>query len=236
MSDEGRQRHCQCPVAIIFQCMQKAKARDVFESEVSKMKAVRVGIWLLVVSSALLVAAQTQEFSLKVLELKGNAEVRLPDGEQRRVKVNEQFPAGTAVRTDEKSMAILVWLPYKARVKLAPETEVQLMPTRVLSLQSGRIWVGTPPPPMGERRFPLPVQCKQVQIVGSPEAIFSVACQPDGTVTISVDQGSVVASVGESAITVPKLRMIVVTPQNVIVGPMPLTKNEQLMWDMGGVR
>jgi hypothetical protein len=236
MSDEGRQKHCQCPVAIIFQCMQKAKARDVFESEVGKMKAVRVGIWLLVVSSALLVAAQTQEFSLKVLELKGSAEVRLPDREQRRVKVNEQFPAGTAVRTDRKSMAILVWLPYKARVKLAPETEVQLMPTRALSLQSGRIWVGTPPPPMGERRFPLPVQCKQVQIVGSPEAIFSVACQPDGTVTISVDQGSVVASVGESAITVPKLRMIVVTPQNVIVGPMPLTKNEQLMWDMGGVR
>ncbi|MCC6039034.1 MAG: hypothetical protein LM632_12595, partial [Armatimonadetes bacterium] len=170
------------------------------------MKAVRVGIWLLVVSSALLVAAQTQEFSLKVLELKGNAEVRLPDGEQRRVKVNEQFPAGTAIRTDRKSMAILVWLPYKARVKLAPETEVQLMPTRALSLQSGRIWVGTPPPPMGERRFPLPVQCKQVQIVGSPEAIFSVACQPDSTVIVSVDQGSVVASVGESAITVPKLR------------------------------
>lgn len=236
MSDKGRQKHCQCPVAIIFQCMQKAKARDVFESEVGKMKAVRVGIWLLVVSSALLVAAQTQKFSLKVLELKGSAEVRLPDRDQRRVKVNEQFPAGTAVRTDRKSMAILVWLPYKARVKLAPETEVQLMPTRALSLQSGRIWVGTPPPPMGERRFPLPVQCKQVQIVGSPEAIFSVACQSDGTVTISVDQGSVVASVGESAITVPKLRMIVVTPQNVIVGPMPLTKNEQLMWDMGGVR
>ena len=236
MSDEGRQKHCQCPVAIIFQCMQKAKARDVFESEVGKMKAVRVGIWLLVVSSALLVAAQAQEFSLKVLELKGNAEVRLPDGEQRRVKVNEQFPAGTAIRTDRKSTAILVWLPYKARVKLAPETEVQLMPTRALSLQSGRIWVGTPPPPMGERRFPLPVQCKQVQIVSSPEAIFSVACQPDGTVTISVDQGSVVASVGESAITVPKLRMIVVTPQNVVIGPMPLTKNEQLMWDMGGVR
>jgi len=92
MSDEGRQRHCQCPVAIIFQRMRKAKARKVFESEVVAMKAVRVGIWLLVVSSALLVAAQTQEFSLKVLELKGNAEVRLPDGEQRRVKVNEQFP------------------------------------------------------------------------------------------------------------------------------------------------
>jgi len=103
-------------------------------------------------------------------------------------------------------------------------------------LQSGRIWVGTPPPPMGERRFPLPVQCKQVQIVSSPDAIFSVACQPDGAVTISVDQGSVIASVGERAITVPKLSMIVLTPQNVVIGPMPLTKNEQLMWDMGGVR
>jgi len=200
------------------------------------MKVAWTGIWSLVASLILLVAAQTQEFSLKVLELKGSAEVRLPDGEQRRVRVNEQFPVGTVVRTGTKSMIILEWLPYKARVKLAPETEVQLMPTRVLSLQSGRIWVGTPPPPMGERRFPLPVQCKQVQIVSSPDAIFSVACQPDGTVTISVDQGSVVASVGESIITVPKLRMIVVTPQNEVIGPMPLTKNEQLMWDMGGVR
>jgi len=219
-----------------FSAQAKARARKVFESEVVAMKAVRVGIWSLVVSSALLVAAQTREFSLRILELKGNAEVRLPNGEQRRAKVNEQFPVGTVVRTGTKSMVILEWLPYKARVKLAPETEVQLMPTRVLSLQSGRIWVGTPPPPMGERRFPLPVQCKQVQLVSSPEAIFSVACQPDGTVTISVDQGSVVVSVGESVITVPKLRMIVVTPQNVVIGPMPLTKNEQLMWDMGGVR
>ncbi len=219
-----------------FSAHEKSEGKKVFESEVVAMKAVRVGIWSLVVGCALLVAAQTQEFSLKILELKGNAEVRLPNGEQRRVKVNEQFPVGTVVRTGTKSMVILEWLPYKARVKLAPETEVQLMPTRALSLQIGRIWVGTPPPPIGERRFPLPVQCRQVQLVSSPEAIFSVACQPDGTVTISVDQGSVVASVGESVITVPKLRMIVVTPQNVVIGPMSLTKNEQLMWDMGGVR
>jgi len=219
-----------------FSAQAKAKARKVFESEVGAMEAVRVGIWSLVFSLTLLVAAQTQEFSLKVVELKGSAEVRLPDGRQRGVKVNEQFPVGTLVRTGTKSMVFLEWLPYKAKVKLAPETEVQLMPTRVLSLQSGRIWVGTPPPPMGERRFPLPVQCKQVKLVSSPEAIFSVACQPDGTVTISVDQGSVVVSVGESVITVPKLRMIVVTTQNVVIGPMPLTKNEQLMWDMGGVR
>jgi len=71
------------------------------------MKAVRVGIWLLVVSSALLVAAQTQEFSLKVLELKGSAEVRLPDGEQRRVKVNEQFPAELRSELTEKA-----WLSW----------------------------------------------------------------------------------------------------------------------------
>ncbi len=200
------------------------------------MKVARAGIWSLVAGFVFLAAAQTQEFSLKFLELKGIAEVKLPDGEQRMVKAGEQLPIGTLVRTLPKSAVILEWNPYKARIKLAPETEVQLMKTRALSLQSGRIWVGTPPPPIGERRLPLPVQCKQVQIVSSPEAIFSVACQPDGTVTISVDQGSVVALVGESVITVPKLRMIVVTPQNVVIGPMPLTKNEQLMWDMGGVR
>jgi hypothetical protein len=201
------------------------------------MNMVRAGIWLGLIGFALLVVAQTtREFSLKVLELKGTVEVRLPDGGQQRAQLNQQLPVGSAVKTQPKSVVILEWLPYKARVKLAPETEVQLMPTRALSLQSGRIWLGTPPPPMGERRFPLPVQCKQVQLVGSPEAIFSVACQPDGTVTISVDQGSVIASVGESVITVPKLRMIVVTPQNVVTGPMPLTKHEQLMWDMGGAR
>jgi len=200
------------------------------------MKLAQVGVLSLIAGFILLAAAQTQEFSLKVLELKGTAEVKLPDGEQRRVKAGEQLPIGTLVRTLPKSVVILEWLPYKARIKLAPETEVQLMVTRALSLQSGRIWVGTPPPPVGERRFPLPVQCRQVQLVSSPEAIFSVACQPDGTVTISVDQGSVIASVGESVITVPKLRMIVVTPQNVVIGPMPLTKNEQLMWDMGGAR
>jgi len=206
------------------------------KSEVGAMKVARAGVWSLVASFILMAAAQTQEFSLKVLELKGTAEVKLPEGEQRRVKVGEQLPIGTSVRTLPKSTVILEWLPYKAKIKLAPETEVQLMKTRALSLQSGRIWVGTPPPPIGERRFPLPVQCKQVQLVSSPEAIFSVACQPDGTVTVSVDQGSVIASVGESVITVPKLQMIVVTPQNVVTGPMPLTKHEQLMWDMGGAR
>jgi hypothetical protein len=198
---------------------------------------IRAGVWLGLIGFAFLLVAQTtREFSLKVLELRGTAEVRLPDGGQQRAQLDQQLPIGSAVKTQPKSTVILVWLPYKARVKLAPETEVQLMPTRALSLKSGRIWVGTPPPPIGERRFPLPVQCKQVQLVGSPEAIFSVACKPDGTVTISVDQGSVIASVGESVITVPKLQMIVVTPQNVVTGPMPLTKHEQLMWDMGGAR
>jgi len=201
------------------------------------MNMVRAGIWLGLIGFALLVVAQTtQEFSLKVLELRGTAEVQLPDGGRQRAQLNQQLPVGSAVKTQPKSMVILEWLPYKARVKLAPETEVQLMPTRALSLQSGRIWVGTPPPPVGERRFPLPVQCKQVQLVSSPEAIFSVACQPDGMVVVSVDQGSVVVFVGGNTVTVPQLRMIFVTTQNAIIGPMPLTKYEQLMWDMGGVR
>lgn len=168
--------------------------------------------------------------------MRGNAEARLPDGSQRPAKEGEKLPPGSSVRTQRKSMVIVEWLPYKARVKLASETEVQLLPTRALSLQRGRIWVGTPPPPIGERRFPLPVQCKQVQLVSSPDAIFSVACQSDGTVTVSVDQGTVFVSVEQSVVTVSKGQMLRVSPQNVLVGPMPMTKQERMLWDMGGVR
>ncbi len=183
------------------------------------------------------VGAQTaQEFSLKVLEFRGRVEARLPDGSQRSVKENEQLPVGSSVRTQEKSTVILEWLPYKARVKLAPETEIQLSTTRSLLLQKGRIWAGTPPLPVGERRFPLPVQCEQIQMVSSPDAIFSVARQTDGTLIVSVDQGRVFVSIGQSVVTVSKAQMLVVSPQNVIIGPMPMTKQEQVLWDMGGVR
>lgn len=201
------------------------------------MKAIRAGVWLWIVGSVgLLVAQAVGEFALKALELKGKVETQLPDGSQVILKEKEKLPPGSVVRTQAKSMAILEWLPYKARVKLAPETEVQLLITRALSLQRGRIWVGTPPPPVGERRFPLIVQCKQVQIISSPDAFFSVACQPDGTVRVSVDQGVVFLSVEQNVITVPKSKMAIVTSQNTVIGPMPLTKQEQLMWDMGGVQ
>ncbi|MCS7185345.1 MAG: hypothetical protein N3B10_00215 [Armatimonadetes bacterium] len=201
------------------------------------MKTVRLGIWLAVFGLVGSFVAQTsQEFSLKVLELRGRVETQLPDGSQRSVRMDEKLPIGSSVRTQERSTAILEWFPYKARVKLAPESEVRLSTTRALSIQRGRIWVGTPPPPIGERRFPLPVQCKQVQIVSSPDAHFSVACKPDGTVTVSVDQGSVFVSVGQNVITVPKARMLIVSQQNFVIGPMPLTKQEQVLWDMGGVR
>lgn len=201
------------------------------------MKAIRAGVWLWgVISVGLIVAQVVGEFALKALELKGKVETQLPDGSKAMLKAEEKLPPGSVVRTQAKSMVVLEWLPYKARVKLAPETEVQLLTTRALSLQRGRIWVGTPPLPVGERRFPLPVQCRQVQIVSSPDAIFSLACQPDGTVTVSVDQGAVFLSVGQKVITVPKARMVILTSQNIVIGPMPLTNQELLMWDMGGVR
>jgi len=206
-------------------------------SEVVAMKEVRSALLLTLALLSDFAFAQTEQgFSLKVLELRGSVEALLPDGSRRSVKTDEQLPIGSSVRTGEKSAAVLLWMPYKARVKLASETEVQLSPTRVLSLKQGRIWLGTPPPPVGERRFPLPVQCRQVQIVSSPEAFFSVAAQPDGKVIVSVDQGSVFVSVEEKVVTVPKGRMVIVLPQNVVVGPMPMTKQEQLLWDMGGIR
>ncbi|MFN3420811.1 MAG: hypothetical protein ACK40X_03690 [Armatimonadota bacterium] len=201
------------------------------------MKMLRCGILLTLVGFLSFAAAQTlQEFSLKVLELRGSVEARLPDGSQRSVKENDQLPIGSSVRTQEKSTVILEWLPYKARVKLAPETEIQLSTTRALLLQKGRIWAGTPPPPVGERRFPLPIQCEQVQIVSSPDAFFSVARQTDGTITVSVDQGKVFVSVGQSVVTVSKAQMLVVSPQNIVIGPTPMTKQERVLWDMGGVR
>lgn len=194
-------------------------------------------IWSAVAIIASFAFAQmTSEFALRVLERRETVEVQLPDGVQRTVKEGEKLPIGSSVRTQAKSGAILEWLPYKARVKLAPETEIQLLLTRALLVKRGRIWIGTPPPPAWERRLPLPVQCGQIQLVSSPDALFSVAIQPDGAITISVDQGSVFASIGQSIISVSKGNMLLVQPQNVVVGPMPMTKQEQVMWDMGGIR
>lgn len=201
------------------------------------MRVLWVGIWLGLIGFVCWVPAQApREFSLKVLEVRGTVEAQLPGGEQKRVKASEKLPAGSTVSTQPKSSAILEWLPYKARVKLAPETKIQLSTTRALSLQNGRIWVGTPPLPMGERRFPLPVQCKRVHIVGSPDAIFSCAFRPNRGVIVSVDEGRVFVSTGQKTIVVPRSHMVVITPENDFVGPMPMTKQEQLMWDMGGTR
>ncbi len=181
-------------------------------------------------------AQVSKEFALTVLDLRGTVEVQLQDGVQRTTKEGEKLPIGSSVKTQPKSVSILEWLPYKARVKLAPETEVQLLATRSLSVKRGRVWIGTPPPPAWERRFPLPVQSGQVQIVSSPDAFFSVYVQPDGTVTVSVDQGSVFISAGQVITSVLKGNMLVVKPPSVIIGPMTMTKQEQIMWDMGGIR
>lgn len=176
------------------------------------------------------------EFALRVLERRGTVEVQLPDGAQRALKEDEKVPIGSSVRTQAKSIAAIEWLPYKARVKLAPETEVQLLTTRAFSIKRGRVWIGTPPPAAWERRFPLPVQSGQVQFVSSPDAYFSVSVQPDGTVTVSVDQGIVFVSVGQFSTSVSKGNMLIIKPQSFIIGPMLMSKEEQLMWDMGGLR
>ncbi len=183
-----------------------------------------------------LVAQPAPEFGLKVLEMRGRAEARLPDGQWRSLKVDELVPLGSSVRTAPRTTAIFAWSPYKARVKLAPETEVQLSTARLLLLQRGRIWVGTPPPPMGERRFPLPLRCGTVNIVCAPEGFVSVARRPDDTVIVSVDQGSALVFMDAQSITVSQGQMLLVSPQGIFLGPMPLTKQEKLMWDMGGVR
>ncbi|MCS7264229.1 MAG: hypothetical protein NZ805_05285 [Armatimonadetes bacterium] len=181
-------------------------------------------------------AQMSSDFALKVLERKGTVEVQLPDGVKQTAKKDERIPAGISVITQAKSIAILEWLPYKARIKLAPETEVQLLTTRAFLVKRGRVWIGTPPSAAWERRFPLPVQSGQIQFVSSPDACFSIAIQTDGTVTISVDQGRVFVSSGQALTSVSKGNMLVIKPQNVIIGPMAMTKEEQLMWDMGGLR
>ncbi len=193
-------------------------------------------IFLGCISSLSGVFSQPQPFILQVLELKGEVITVLSRGEERLLKMGDQVPMGSVVRTTRKSSVVLVWLPYKARVKMAPETEVQLTPARVLEVRQGQIWVGTPPPAMGERRYPLPLQGGIAQIVCAPDGFISVARRADGTVTVSVDEGSAVVSVAGKTVLVPPKQMLLLTSQGSWMGPMPLTKQEQLMWDMGGVR
>ncbi len=181
-------------------------------------------------------AQSVAEFVLQVMEVRGEVEGRGPEEQWRRLKEGDTVPIGGSVRTQERATAVLQWLPYKARVKLAPDTEVQLAPTRVLSVRRGRIWIGTPPPPMGERRFPLPLQCGAVSLVCAPDGFASIALRTDGAVIVSVDQGSVFASVGDRTVTVSRSQMAVIYPQGTVVGPMPWTRQEQLLWDMGGSR
>lgn len=183
------------------------------------------------------VAAQpAAELVLKVMEVRGEVEGRGPGEQWRRLREGDTVPLGGSVRTRERATGVLQWLPYKARVKLAPDTEVQLAPSRVLIVQQGRIWIGTPPPPMGERRFPLPLQCGAVNLVCAPDGFASIALRTDGAVIVSVDQGSVFASIGDRMVTVSRSQMAVVYPQGTVLGPMPWTKQEQLLWDMGGSR
>ncbi len=197
--------------------------------------------WLSMVVGGLLVfgmaaAQQPVAFALQVLGVSGQVEAQLPDVSRKRLRQGDTAPLGSFVYTQPKSIATLVWLPYKARVKLESDTQVQLMPTRILALQKGRIWLGTPPPPLGGRRYPLPIQCGRVQAVGAPDAIFSVALQRDGTVLISVDEGSVLVSAANSSVLVQSDLMVLVSPLGSIIGPMLLTKQERLLWDMGGPR
>lgn len=195
--------------------------------------------WLGIVIGSLLAIgmAATQPpsgFALQVLQVLGQVEAKLPDGNQKRLQKGDIVPLGSIVRTQPKNVATLVWLPYKARVKLESDTQVQLTTNRTLVLQKGRIWLGTPPPPLGERRYPLPIQCRQVQAVGAPNAIFSIALQRDRTVLVSVDEGSVLVSAADSSVLVQRDLMVLISPFGNIVGPMLLTEQERLLWDMGG--
>lgn len=188
--------------------------------------------WLFVTTA--LAQELPRGFTLRVFSLRGRAEAQLPDETKQGLKVNDEVALGGIVRTEPKSSAVLVWLPYKARVKLDFNSQVQLMLNRVLSLKHGRIWLGTPPPPMGERRYPLPVQAGHVQIVSSPDAIFSAAIQPNGTVLVSVDYGVVLVTAQGRTILVTKGLMVLIPPLSTPLSPTPMSPQERLLWDMGG--
>ncbi|GBC99301.1 hypothetical protein HRbin17_01823 [bacterium HR17] len=194
--------------------------------------------WVLLGALASWAAASAQvsgEFALKVVRLQGQGEV-LADAASRPLRTDAVVHTGETLRVVPNGVVVVQWLPYKALVKVESGGQVRLSPHRVLQVGQGRVWIGTPPPPPGERRYPLPVQCGAAQLVGSPDAFFSVAVRRDRHILISVDEGSVFVTVGNFTTTVRKGQMAFVTPQNAVIGPLPMSRDERLRWDMGGVR
>jgi hypothetical protein len=195
--------------------------------------------WALVVTvtaSSLFAGAQEErEFALKLLSLKGQAEL-ITASPPRSLEEGATVSLGDAVRVAPKSVALFLWLPYKARLKVESEGQVRLLANRVLQVEAGRIWLGTPPPPPGERRYPLPVRVGDAQLVGSPDAYFSVAVLSDKRILVSVDQGVVFISLNNRNAAVGKGEMAFLLPNGLLLGPMPMSRDERMRWDAGGAR
>jgi hypothetical protein len=196
------------------------------------------GCWwalvMTVMAGSLFAGAQEErEFALKLLSLKGQAEL-VTASPPRSLEEGATVSLGDAVRLAPKSVALFLWLPYKARLKVESEGQVRLLANRVLQVEAGRIWLGTPPPPLGERRYPLPVRVGDAQLVGSPDAYFSVAVLSDKRILVSVDQGVVFISLNNRNAAVGKGEMAFLLPNGLLLGPMPMSRDEQMRWDAGG--
>jgi hypothetical protein len=196
------------------------------------------GCWwalvMTVMASSLFAGAQEErEFALKLLSLKGQAEL-VTASPPRSLEEGATVSLGDAVRVAPKSVALFLWLPYKARLKVESEGQVRLLANRVLQVEAGRIWLGTPPPPPGERRYPLPVRVGDAQLVGSPDAYFSVAVLSDKRILVSVDQGVVFISLNNRNAAVGKGEMAFLLPNGLLLGPMPMSRDERMRWDAGG--
>lgn len=188
---------------------------------------------MMAVSSLIAGMQEANEFALKLLTLKGQAEL-VTASPPRSLQEGATVSLGEAVRVSPKSVAVFLWLPYKARLKVEGEGQVRLLPNRVLQVESGRVWLGTPPPPPGERRYPLPVKVGSAQLVGSPDAYFSVALLKNNRILLSVDQGTVFVSVNNRNVAVGKGAMAFLLPDGFLLGPMPMSRDERMRWDAGG--
>jgi hypothetical protein len=80
----------------------------------------------------------------------------------------------------------------------------------------------------------LPVRVGDAQLVGSPDAYFSVAVLSDKRILVSVDQGVVFISLNNRNAAVGKGEMAFLLPNGLLLGPMPMSRDERMRWDAGG--
>ncbi|MFC1921039.1 FecR domain-containing protein [Chloroflexota bacterium] len=155
----------------------------------------------------------------------GNVEIRAPDADEWLHGTNRMIlEAGTVIKTQESSHAILTFFSGSTSVKLEPETEVIIqqldksdeIQTIALLQNDGKTWSFVGSSASGEINYQVNTSSASAIAMGT---LFTVEIDDDGSTVVATTEGEVKVTAEDSQVLLGKLQKVTVKSGEALPSP-----------------